>query len=66
MADTKQIQHLLNNLNLGTSQTGAGDYIIGTLTASAAVTPLANPSTATTTQIATALNALITALGNKA
>lgn len=65
--DTNKIQHLLNNINLGTSEAGAGNYLIGTIAgnvkAAAAVTPIASPSTATTQQVATTLNALITALG---
>lgn len=65
--DTTKIQHLLNNINLGTSEAAAGDYLIGTVAgnvkAAAAVAPIASPSTATTQEVATALNALITALG---
>lgn len=56
------IQALINKLNLGTAEQGAGDFIVGNLAAAQDVAPIASPSTATTTQIATAFNALIAAL----
>jgi len=56
------IQKLVNKLNLGTAEQGAGDYIVGNLAAAQAVSPIASPSTATAEQVATQFNALIAAL----
>lgn len=66
MADTAEIKALLNKLNLGTSHAAAGDYVVGTLEAAAAVTPIADPATATAEDVATKLNELITALNSQA
>jgi len=71
--DTDQIKKLLNNINLGTSHAGVGDYVVDSIeassaatTAAAAVTPIADPSTASAEDVANAVNALITALGTQA
>lgn len=60
--NASEIQHLINNLNLGTSQQGAGDFTAGNIAAAQLVAPIAIPATATATQVATAFNELLTAL----
>lgn len=57
-----EIQYLLNNLNLGTSQQGAGDFTAGNIAAAQLVAPIESPSTATAAQVATAFNELLVAL----
>lgn len=61
-SNTSAIQELINNLNLGTAQQGAGDYLVGNLAAAQQVSPIASPGTATAAQVATAFNELLTAL----